>query len=320
MTRADKVVVLHQGALGDFVLALTVVQAVRSHLRADQVIAVASAPSARLAAGRSAIDVHRLPDAVGLHTLFRESGPLDNRLGSLLGGADRVLSFLGDAASTTHERLASATTAGVVSIDPRPSEETLTSRQHITTQWRTAARQQGLAIDVLDGPRIHLETGSRGARSDDEIHRIVIHPGSGGRGKCWPLDRFVQLIQSMDPVDIMWMLGPTERESDERFTMLYERAGRGESVVLEEDLLQAARHIATADLYIGNDAGPGHLAAAMSVPTIAIFGPTDPRVWQPLGDQVTVIAAGKPGTPITAVTVEQVRDVVERVTSRRLPL
>ncbi|MCB1102996.1 MAG: hypothetical protein KDL10_11560, partial [Kiritimatiellae bacterium] len=50
----------------------------------------------------------------------------------------------------------------------------------------------------------------------------------------------------------------------------------------------------SAGRYIGNDSGITHLAAACGVPTLAIFGPTDPAVWAPLGAHVTVIRTGQP--------------------------
>ena len=131
-------VVLHQGAIGDFVLALSVIQAMRASLSADRVTAIASAPSARLAAGRSAVDTSESPEVFGLHRLFSTERLLDDRLASLLGTADCVLSFLGDASGPVHRRLCDAAAGQVVSIDPRPSKETRAKGRHITSQWRTS--------------------------------------------------------------------------------------------------------------------------------------------------------------------------------------
>jgi ADP-heptose:LPS heptosyltransferase len=85
-----------------------------------------------------------------------------------------------------------------------------------------------------------------------------------------------------------------------------------ESLLIEPDLLQVARRMASADLYVGNDAGTTHLAAALGTPTIAIFGPSDPQVWQPLGTHVAVVASPQPGTSITMVSVESVLKAVNR--------
>jgi ADP-heptose:LPS heptosyltransferase len=57
-----------------------------------------------------------------------------------------------------------------------------------------------------------------------------------------------------------------------------------------DDLYELAVWLATARVYIGNDSGITHLAAAVGTPVIALFGPTDPRIWVPRGRDVCVIA------------------------------
>jgi ADP-heptose:LPS heptosyltransferase len=57
-----------------------------------------------------------------------------------------------------------------------------------------------------------------------------------------------------------------------------------------DDLYDLACWLATARVYIGNDSGITHLTAAVGTPVVALFGPTDPRVWAPRGPAVQVIA------------------------------
>lgn len=102
---------------------------------------------------------------------------------------------------------------------------------------------------------------------------VVIQPFSGGRKKNWPLERFRQLAANL-PVPVEWIAGPEEDLP---------------GAMRIEDLWQLAKHIAGATLYIGNDSGITHLTAATGVPTVALFGATDPRVWAPRGENVTVI-------------------------------
>jgi len=327
-----QLVVLHQGAIGDFVLVLSVVQAVRSRVGAEHVAVIATAPSAKLAVGHSAIDAWQSAEQAALHTLFREPGPLDDRLASVLSAADWVLSFLSDTSGPVHQRLCASTTGRVMSIDPRPSEETLARRRHITMQWQAEIRERGLDPGDLAPPVIHLGPGREAAIGGREAtcrareaasrvgrdagpRRVVVHPGSGGREKCWPIDRFVRLVESLKNVEVTWVLGPAECESQgEQTVVVRERvAATPESLLVEQDLCQAARRIAGADLYVGNDAGPTHVAAAMGIPTVAIFGPTDPQVWRPLGNDVAVAAPARRGDPITAVTVEQVNSAVQQI-------
>jgi ADP-heptose:LPS heptosyltransferase len=294
-------VFLHQGAIGDFVLAMSVVQAVAAKVRTARVVAIASAPSAGLAAGRSVINQRLLPDQVGLHTLFGEGAAADRRLRELLADASCVLSFLGPPSGPVHGALREATQAPVISLDPRPSEETLDQRRHITVQWASDVARAGFELTELDPPVIRMDSPAES--TDDSRPMVIIHPGSGGDAKCWPLDRFMAVADTLHDCRAKWMLGPAECESDTKLVKSVRQRcdGRDEALLIEEDFLKATGHIAAADLYLGNDAGMTHVAAAMGIPTVAIYGPTDPAVWRPLGDHVSPVATPQPGMPIDAV-------------------
>jgi heptosyltransferase III len=102
----------------------------------------------------------------------------------------------------------------------------------------------------------------------------VIHPFSGSAKKCWPLERYGELASRLG-MPVRWCAGPEETLEDAvRIADLYELAG----------------WLATARVYIGNDSGVTHLAAAVGTPVVALFGPTDPRMWAPRGRDVCVIA------------------------------
>jgi hypothetical protein len=353
---SDTLVALHQGAIGDFLLALSVVQSVQETIHASQVVAVASSPVARLTAGRSVITSHVLPDQVGLHTLFRDGPEINDRLRALLAGARYVLSFFGGADSPLHARLRSAAHGTVISIDPRPSADTLARRRHITTQWADSIRNTGLDIPTpgaamvqLSGcpipkgwgtesatrmnadmsgnptsqensmPGSSLITHHSSPSSSGGRHRprVVIHPGSGGRAKCWPFDRFLAVADSLSDIDVSWMLGPAECENPNTLAAARTRAAvTGERLIVEDDLINAANRIVEVDCYLGNDAGVTHLAAALGVPTIAIFGPTDPAVWRPLGDRVTIIAPSRPASAIDHIPVQEVQQAICAVIAR----
>jgi heptosyltransferase III len=101
----------------------------------------------------------------------------------------------------------------------------------------------------------------------------VIHPFASGRHKRWALENFHTVAERLG-VPVRWCAGPEDQlDGAQRFDNLYDLAG----------------WLATARLYIGNDSGIGHLAAAVGVPVVAIFLATDPAVWAPRGDHVTVL-------------------------------
>ncbi len=69
--------------------------------------------------------------------------------------------------------------------------------------------------------------------------------------------------------------------------------GRPAPVLLKGlSLLELASVIERARFFVGNDSGTSHMAAALGVPTVAIFGPTDPTIWSPRGKKVVVVWNG----------------------------
>jgi heptosyltransferase-3 len=107
----------------------------------------------------------------------------------------------------------------------------------------------------------------------------VIHPFSGSPRKSWPLEKFRALAARLERVmPVRWCAG---REDPPL-----------EGAVHIDDLYDLACWLAKARLYIGNDSGVTHLAAAAGTPVLALFGPSDPAVWAPRGDHVRVARFG----------------------------
>ncbi len=103
----------------------------------------------------------------------------------------------------------------------------------------------------------------------------VIHPFSGSRKKNWPLESFRAVAERLAGVmEVRWCAGP-EEELDGAWR--FERTG---------GLME---FLAGARVYLGNDSGPTHLAAAVGTPVVAMFGPSDARVWAPRGEFVEVL-------------------------------
>lgn len=126
-----------------------------------------------------------------------------------------------------------------------------------------------------------------------ERQSVVIQPFSGSAKKNWPLPNFRALDHAL-PLKIEWLAGPEEElHGAHRFN----------------DLLELATWIRGARLYIGNDSGITHLAAATGVRTLALFGPTAPDVWAPRGDNVTVLSHN----PLAELPVGRVLEAANRL-------
>lgn len=120
---------------------------------------------------------------------------------------------------------------------------------------------------------------------------ILFHSGAGGSAKRWPAERFGALIgllrgAGLSPVVVA---GPADGEA----VGALHAAVAGERLVVAPDLALCplAALSAIARGFVGNDSGLTHLAAVVGTPTLALFGPTDPVVWAPLGPASRVLAA-----------------------------
>jgi ADP-heptose:LPS heptosyltransferase len=170
-------------------------------------------------------------------------------------------------------------------------------------EFREHVRRLGLPFEFLNalpepGAKIHAadyflkQVGGDGIATP-KIERpwtarkdfAVIHPFSGSARKNWPLNRFRELAGRLT-LPVRWCAGPEETLEDAaRFENLYE----------------LGCWLASARVYIGNDSGITHLAAAVGTPVVAIFGASDPDVWAPRGERVTVVS-GK----LDQITVDEV--------------
>jgi ADP-heptose:LPS heptosyltransferase len=116
---------------------------------------------------------------------------------------------------------------------------------------------------------------------------LALGPGSGGREKNWPVGGFCAVAdwwRASVGGEVLVILGPVEAERG-GFETLASRA----VLVRDLGLGQAAALLSRSDVYLGNDSGITHLAAAVGVYSLAIFGPSDPQKWRPRGRHVVVI-------------------------------
>jgi ADP-heptose:LPS heptosyltransferase len=112
---------------------------------------------------------------------------------------------------------------------------------------------------------------------------LAVHPGSGSPSKNWPVGRFLEAARRLAG-DHPWLLvaGPAEAEL---------AAPSGATCAREWPLRVLGAALGRAGLFLGNDAGVSHLAAAAGAPTLALFGPSDPGVWAPVGPHVAILRA-----------------------------
>ena len=189
---------------------------------------------------------------------------------------DRIYSFFASDDPRFRARLAEETDA-VVSFHPfRPD-----GGGHVSAGYLRAIGEAASTIDTrLEPTPDDLAAASRVlAKSKcDRSNLIVIFPGSGSPAKNWPADRFAALASSLSKrASIVVVLGPAETSIEPVF-----RDARV-PVLRDLDLPTVAAIARLASIFVGNDSGVSHLAAAVGASGVVIFGPTDPARWGPRG-------------------------------------
>jgi ADP-heptose:LPS heptosyltransferase len=117
-----------------------------------------------------------------------------------------------------------------------------------------------------------------------------LHPGAGKVKNRWPAERFGAVARELvaQGIDAQWIEGPQDGDC----VLSAQRAlERPLPVVRGESIAQLAARFARASLYIGNDTGPLHLAAATGCPTVGLYGWSDPAEWAPVGRIVRSVRA-----------------------------
>lgn len=127
-------------------------------------------------------------------------------------------------------------------------------------------------------------------RSKDIRDFILLNPGAGWGAKQWPAQRYGEVAESLanDGVRSLINFGPGEEE----LARTAEDASSGAAMSIKCSLAELIALTRRARLFIGGDTGPMHLAAALNVPVVAIFGPTDPRRNGPFGTRCRVLRSG----------------------------
>lgn len=116
---------------------------------------------------------------------------------------------------------------------------------------------------------------------------VVLNPGAGWAAKQWPAARYGEVARALAATGLKPMInfGPGEEE----LARAAEAASAGAATSLSCSIGELIALLRRAKLFIGGDTGPLHLAAALSIPVVAIFGPTDPARNGPYGTKSAVL-------------------------------
>ena len=276
MSAARRLLAIRPGGLGDCILSFPAIEGLRSRAQYLEVwVPRPVAPLVRFA------DRVRAISGTGLDLFGLDGVDADPRLLETLRGFDAIVSWYG----TNRDDFRAAASSLGVPIEFQASLPPPGSSIHTCDFFSTQVGGLAGAIPRvrLGGPipdgRGPLKQKLCPASEQDPLQRrdrkgagIAIHPFSGSSRKNWPLERFDAVAVELG-LPVEWCA------TQEQSALLGSRT----PLFVADDLWEVATWLAAARLYIGNDSGLTHLAAAAGTPVVALFGASDPRVWAPRG-------------------------------------
>lgn len=297
------VLIFHSAALGDFVLTWPLAVALGRLYPQSRIIYVTSAQKGALAEKVLRLDSVDVEN--GWHHLFGEASSLPDACRKMLAGAHTIITFVARDADAwmTNARLI-APEAVIAPLEPRPpSDFSGHATEYLLQQFEKLPTIRTAVSQILASA---AERGLGLARSGVAGAGILIHPGSGAEAKCWPPECFLRLLDKLHASkrSARIILGEAELE---RFPAdVVRRFESAAPVVRPNTYLDLLAELSRAFAYVGNDSGPSHVSGIIGVPTLALFGPTNPAVWRPLGPRVKTLRA----EPIAALPVDEVYDAL----------
>lgn len=315
--RCKRVLIIRPGAIGDTLLSFPVLQALRSVAGPCHLSFVGNRALFSLAQACGVADVCFDYQEPCWSQLFLTSPPPSSSLRSplrdVLDRCDLAVAWIRDEEGIVSQNL---TTWGVSQVIVAPGRPMAGERIHVTTHLARTLEIPWIETEGLI--RLQLMLPSIDIHSQFQTPPIALHCGSGGASKCWSVASFAQIVHRLWDLDqsVLLLAGPADQE---RLSTLLTLIGTPPSphllrVLVNEPLLNVASQIQHCQLYLGNDSGLTHLAALLGIPTLVLFGPTDPAIWQPCGPAVMILYE----PDLHKLSVERVWAAVEDIRSRHL--
>ncbi len=290
---AGRILVIRGGAIGDFILTLPALRAIREAFPQAKVEILGYPKIADLARFAGLADDAKAIEAPGLAGFFAAEGTLDENWMEYFGRFDVVLSYLYDpdgifqnnvrrCLRANWESDAGAKTFTFIQ-GPHRLEES--GDVHAAEVLLEPLRQLAV-FDADSRPRIRI---SRRNTADNRSW-LAIHPGSGSLSKNWPVEAWRQLIaqiQAKTNWNLLLVGGEAERETFQRLQPSLDASRSRLEFCMP--LPQLASMLAGCGGFIGHDSGISHLAAAVGLPGLVLWGESKETVWRPRSDRFTVV-------------------------------
>ncbi len=310
-----RILVVRGGAIGDFIMTLPALAALRERWPDAHIEILGYPHITELARDRYYAQATRSIEAQALSGFFVPDNILEPNLADYFAGFHVVISYLFDPDNVFADNVRRCGVRQLIEASPRPTE------LHAAVHYCKPLEALAIYVDALE-PRVYPNDADRAFGEqflgDARAQRLVaVHPGSGSEKKNWPAERFAAVCRWLADeyaVHLLVVKGEADTVAVARLTELL--APRPMRIAHGLRLPELAAVLERCALFLGNDSGITHLAAAAGTPTIAFFGTMSMPIWQPRGRQVRVVQFGLPRSERGEDDVARARVAIEELLDR----
>ena len=282
-----RILVVRGGAIGDFILTLPVLAALRGHCPKAAIEVLGYPHIAELAVAGGLADVVYPIESPLLSQMFVRGDVLPESVGQFFRRFDLVISYIYDPDCIFQENVRRLSRGTYLRGCHRPDEH---AAQHATMTLLEPLRSLG--FDNPDPvPRLRIPITNQVLDTESAVPTLAVHPGSGSTRKNWPEDSWANLLGQLAKRTnwhLLMIAGEAEGQRADRLASLWPK--NRVTLARNLSLTRLAALLESASAFVGHDSGITHLAAALGVETLALWGPTNPVVWRPLGANVRLLA------------------------------
>ena len=279
-----KILVIRGGAIGDFILTLPVLTALRIQFPNAHLEVLGYPHIAQLALGDGLADAVQSIEAGALAGFFARQGRLEPRLQDYFSQFAIIISYLYDPDGIFQENVGRCSRAQFIAGPHRPNNS---DQLHAGLVFLRPLER--LAIFEADPvPRLR-----RSLHVPPSRPMLALHPGSGSEHKNWPETNWGELIQYLlEKTKTSLLLVGGEAEGNRLQRLAGTTPSRRISVAQSLPLKELAQRLTDCTGFVGHDSGISHLASALGLPTLVLWGDSVETVWRPQGEWVKVICSG----------------------------
>ncbi len=297
----NRVLVIRGGAIGDFILTLPALKALRDACPNAHIEILGYRHIAALAENRFYAQAVRSIEYGPLSSFFAKNSELPAELANYFASFDLIISYLFDPDRIFENNLRRC---GVENLLCGPAKIVETS-VHAARQLALPIEQLGIEVGDLTEkvfPSIDDRQFAKGFLQFLQQPILAIHPGSGSTEKNWPLENWIALFSRNDGVPLIkdkrgqvgsaFSVVVISGEADGTEADALEREWKNREVRFAKNLpLPQLAAVLERSIFLGQDSGISHLAAAAGANCVLMFGPTDPDVWAPRNKNVQILRA-----------------------------